>query len=315
MLKTYSLPVLLAMAVAVPAHAQNQLGQDQQRNNQLNQRQINQQQQQRPAQQRRDQNQAQASNQLDNFVAKSLLIANQEEIELAQFAMQHAQSQEVKQFAQQLVNDHQALGEKLNRIAGDSMTGSRRTTQIQGQPEPTGGNLVEEAVRENREELREERAEARETDGDREGVRDARQDLRQARQDARQERRDATQPGQPGRIEYSAGYRGDSVTDQIHEIQKKASQECMSRVKEMLQSKQGEDFDQAFLGQQIGMHVAVISMVKASQDEVSGELQQVLQETQPKLEQHLEKAKSLMESKTDGQNPQQNRQQNRQIQR
>jgi predicted outer membrane protein len=62
------------------------------------------------------QNSGQANN-LDQFIATCLLIGNQEEVALAQDAVQRAENENVKQFAQMLVDDHQKAIQKLQQHA------------------------------------------------------------------------------------------------------------------------------------------------------------------------------------------------------
>lgn len=59
---------------------------------------------------------------LDKFIATCLLIGNQEEVALAQEAVQRAQNENVKQFAQMLVDDHQKAIQKLQQHAKQGMS-------------------------------------------------------------------------------------------------------------------------------------------------------------------------------------------------
>jgi predicted outer membrane protein len=67
---------------------------------------------------------------LDTFIASCLLIGNQEEVALAQMAIDQAQSDQVKQFAQMLVNDHQKAIQKLQPLAkpGISLNDNRQAS-------------------------------------------------------------------------------------------------------------------------------------------------------------------------------------------
>ena len=56
----------------------------------------------------------------DQSLATCVAIGNQEEIAIAKFAEQKAQSQEVKDFARMLVKDHQAFLQKLQRYAPEA---------------------------------------------------------------------------------------------------------------------------------------------------------------------------------------------------
>lgn len=58
-----------------------------------------------------------ASAAVNHYVANCLLIKNRGEIELNRFAQERAQNEQVKQFAQQMIQDHSQLEQKLERIA------------------------------------------------------------------------------------------------------------------------------------------------------------------------------------------------------
>ena len=62
---------------------------------------------------------------VDHYLANCLLIHNQGEIEINQFAEGRAENEDVKQFAQQMIRDHQQLGEKLERAAESDRDANR----------------------------------------------------------------------------------------------------------------------------------------------------------------------------------------------
>ncbi len=67
---------------------------------------------------------------MDQYIATCLLFSNQEEVALAQVAVDRAENENVKQFAQMLVNDHQKAIQKLQQHAkpGMGLEGSGQTT-------------------------------------------------------------------------------------------------------------------------------------------------------------------------------------------
>lgn len=69
---------------------------------------------------------------VDNQFAACLVQANQGEVKLAKLAVERAESEDVKQFAEQMIKDHSALAEKLERIAGNQQPKDRRS-QIERQ--------------------------------------------------------------------------------------------------------------------------------------------------------------------------------------
>lgn len=62
-----------------------------------------------------------AASDMDQFIATCLLIGNQEEVALAQEAVNRAQNENVKQFAQTLVDDHQKAIQRLQAHAKTGM--------------------------------------------------------------------------------------------------------------------------------------------------------------------------------------------------
>jgi predicted outer membrane protein len=58
------------------------------------------------------------SSEADQFFAACLAIKNQGEVEISKFALERTQNPQVKQFAQQMIVDHQPMVPKLQQIAG-----------------------------------------------------------------------------------------------------------------------------------------------------------------------------------------------------
>jgi predicted outer membrane protein len=93
----------------------------------------------RPSTQRREYtanfrgNQANAGAQqqeVQRYITGCLLSKNQAEVELGEFAQQQAQSPEVKEFAQMMVQDHNKLIQKLKQVAGTQGTANRTEGQL-----------------------------------------------------------------------------------------------------------------------------------------------------------------------------------------
>jgi putative membrane protein len=85
---------------------------------------------------------------VDRFLASCLLAKNQAEIEISQFAQQRSQNPQVKQFAQDLINDHRQAVQKLQQITGTPAMGRTNQSEIDdrrvNQPQPPGtpGNVA-----------------------------------------------------------------------------------------------------------------------------------------------------------------------------
>jgi predicted outer membrane protein len=199
---------------------------------------------------------ANQGNNLDQFIATCLLIGNQEEVALAKEAVDRAQNENVKQFAQTLVNDHQQLIQKLQPHAKQGMgldqsneltlSRSSQGQSNQGQANQIAGNQSPSA-----------------------------QQYTANRQDL-------------DRDPMNAG-----ALDKVLKMNKDAAQECLSMTKSMIQEKQGAEFDKAFAGMQVGAHVGMLAKLKASQQQASPELASIIQESEQTVQRHLEQAKQL----------------------
>lgn len=109
--------------------------------------------------------------------------------------------------------------------------------------------------------------------------------------------------GTQGRTQSQPGHRGERggqgatasmVPGELCDIMEQAGQNMQEMTKKMLMEQEGQDFQMAFLGQQISKHTAMIAELKAIQSVTNyPELQPIVDEALQKTEQHFEKAKSL----------------------
>jgi predicted outer membrane protein len=124
----------LAQVSQQPADQTRRAARVEERRDQFNQNQN-------AGQQNRDTSQADRTNEgqfgannqaggMDQFIATCLLIGNQEEVALAQDAVSRAENENVKRFAQMLVDDHQQAIQKLQQHAkpGMGLDGAGRIT-------------------------------------------------------------------------------------------------------------------------------------------------------------------------------------------
>jgi predicted outer membrane protein len=70
-------------------------------------------------------------------------------------------------------------------------------------------------------------------------------------------------------------------------------QQCLATAKQELSSKPSGEFDQCFIGLQIGAHLHVVDSLKVLRNYASGELQQKLDQELQVAQQHLQLAKDL----------------------
>jgi len=77
----------------------------------------------------------------------------------------------------------------------------------------------------------------------------------------------------------------------MHRMTVRAHEQCLVLNREELTKYEGHEFDQAFLGQQLGAHIGMLAKLKAAGEETSSELSQwtvKAQETTKKHKDHLE---------------------------
>lgn len=195
-------------------------------------------------------------NSMDQFIATCLLLGNQEEVELAQLAADRAENENVKQFAQMLVADHQVAIQKLQQHAkaGISLDGAATITAASATAgaQPNSNQI-------------------------------ATNDLPTAGQHT------------ANRVDIDRDPMASGSLDKVMKMNQQAAQECLSMTKSMMQEKQGAEFDKAFAGSQIGAHVGMLAKLKAAEQHASPELASMIKESQQKVQSHLEHVKQLCE--------------------
>jgi putative membrane protein len=115
----------------------------------------------------------------------------------------------------------------------------------------------------------------------------------------------------------AAGHLADSSHDRGHEtagrsaprgaggaldwisIKKEIGQKCLESVKKELSSKQGADFDECFMGQQVGAHMKMVDELQVLRNHVSSELQQKIDKDLQVAQQHLQLAKQVAQKAKD----------------
>lgn len=163
-------------------------------------------------------------NNLDHQIAACLLLGNQEEIALAEFAEQHAQHDDVKAFAKMLADEHTKAVEKIQKAA----------------PEVAHLKLTMKDRNQSDSESK--------SEGDNRGM----------------------------------------------AMLEKVKSECLSLTEQELGEQHGADFDKAYIGQQLGAHVAMLAELRGSKSFASQELQSIISEGEKMTLAHMEKAKEIM---------------------
>lgn len=195
--------------------------------------------------------QAVSQQMLDSHVANCLVLANQEEIALCRFALQHADSDKTKEAAQSMIDDHEKFVAKLRKFASKDQSFELRA-----------GKSSKDGVKQ-----------VGGTDEDR-------------------KQNPATTAAGTTRM-------GHGLHDRMFAMAHQAHEECLRLTQECLGQYEGKEFDQAFLGQQVGMHIGMMAKLKAAEGNVSPEFQQVIKEGQKTAKGHKEHAEELMKKLAD----------------
>jgi len=191
------------------------------------------------------------SQMIDGHLAACLILSNEEEVALGRFASQRASGDQVKKFAQQMIDDHTKASQQLRQFV------------------PQGAALqLTNSDQRNANSNSEGRSEASANDGG-----------------------DASSSGGSG----SAGAASGSQ-QQMLAIERDAKQQCLDLTQKELSEKRGEEFDHAYLGQQMVGHVQMVANLTAFEKHASPELQKVISEQRQTAQQHLDHLKQLKES-------------------
>ena len=206
---------------------------------------------------------------IEGYLVACLLKKNKGEIEISQFAAEQTQDPQVKEFAQQVIKDHQNVVEKLQQLAAARAADTNARTAadrgaIESAPAPGSSGTDNTTV-------------------DATGTRSAPANER-------------------GNIAH-AGMQGNAALGQLASIEEKIADRCQQALKEELQSKSGTDFDQCYVGSQIAGHMQMLAALEVLAEDGPGQLKQAAEDTKDIVQQHLDHAKQLandMKSNTRG---------------
>ncbi|QDV25834.1 DUF4142 domain-containing protein [Aureliella helgolandensis] len=188
-------------------------------------------------------------------LVQKLIKSNEAEIELAKLAQQKSDNQEVKQFTQTLIQDHQSLNQTLQKHAATSQSGQARSVQAgtaRGDQPRTAENRTANSGAGNDRAANDRRSENRMTNS-----------------------------------------QSNRVPKELCEIGEQACENALKMTKEMLNGYEGQDFNMAYLGQQCVMHTMMLAELKAIESSGLQELQEIAQQASAKVQQHLDKAKQI----------------------
>lgn len=214
---------------------------------------------------------------LQGHIANCLVLGNQEEIAVSQIGLQKSQDQRVKEFAQQMINDHTQFLNDLQKFATDQglrLEGAQQTASgARGAADQNAaGNAARDAAN--------------------------RPNANRTIADANRDRADANDVGDATRTAARpdlTGQRMGGLENELLALAKEAHEECLRITTQDLGKYQGHEFDAAFVGVQLGMHTGMLAHLKAAEKHVDGEFQALLQKGIQTTMQHKQHAEQLMD--------------------
>jgi predicted outer membrane protein len=230
---------------------------------------------------------------MDQFIATCLLIGNQAEVAMAKDAVNRAQNENVKQFAQMMIDDHQKAVQKLQQHAkqGMGLEGAGTITASSGAQSSARGSAPGSAL--NREQSNQissgQSGQGQQSDANRSTIESAQGDQIASNQTP------SARSYTANRMNTDQDPMASALLDKVMKMDQQAAQECLSMKMSMMQEKQGAEFDKAYAGSQVGAHVEMLAKLKAAEQHASSELATEIRQMQSTVQQHLEHAKQLCE--------------------
>lgn len=243
---------------------------------------------------------------VDQYIATCLINKNQGEIELSKLAQQRAESQEVKQFAAKMIEDHTKFVQQLQTAQGENQgaaghqrgtqSGSKRTNRP-GQP-AAGSNESGSDSRDAGSQRSDSKSDRSDSNADSQDSASGSQNSAKDSSDTR-DQSTRIRLGQGTRSNAAAGAANagsDSIPVQtLISVDNDIHERVMQAMRQELEQKQGREFDKAFMGAQCHMHLQMVSALEALQTHVSQDLQQTIRQGAETSKQHLTQAKQVKE--------------------
>jgi len=202
--------------------------------------------------------QGQASH-ADHEIASWLILCNEKEVALSQLAEKRAESKAVKDFAEKMAQGHAEFAKQLRAFAPDA-------------PRLTAGAAQERTGA---------RSDGQPADNTR---RDPANDKPQENRPNPQGQPQQTQPQQaqhePGQLPMAA-------------ISLQLAQRGLAACEQELKAKQGKEFDQDFMGEQLGMHLEAWNTMQVLKQYASPQLAGIINQGIEHTEQHLNQIRQI----------------------
>ena len=242
----------------------------------------------------------QASRPVQMHIAQGLRQMNMMEVELGELGQQQAQSQQVKQFAQRMQEEHQQLIQQMDQAlgrggasasaAGSSMDAGATSSGRTGAASSDSGarrDLAESGAPDNTSTMqRGEEVATRQQDRAEAAGRDATASTQRAGGDAADQVYGMAAGTQAG---------GSADIQTLSQIDQQYHQRKLQSMRQMLSKKQGSEFDKAYMGHMIMSHQAMLDKLQTVQGYMPQEAQSVLEQATEHTQQHLQEARQIMQ--------------------
>ena len=223
----------------------------------------------------------------DASLAESLAWTNQAEIAVSELAVEKAQNDAVRSFAEKMVSQHKQRLEMLTEFVPGEVTDVRDHEPSQNAAH--GGRTSPRNADGEAASFAQERREAYQGDNDRTGIRKQNQAADGLRGDFKQARRD--QDGQRGQN----GQRGqqDQKPKSMEDVWADATAICLDRTLSKMKKQEGMDFDWAYTTQQWFAHTKALSELQAMQGRGSDRFNQMVSEGITTVQGHLDELEQI----------------------
>jgi len=204
---------------------------------------------------------------LESHAADCLILKNEEEIQILQFALPKIQDNDLKQSAQKMIEDHQQAISKLERFAGHRGGHSQtNVSSTQAPANPVPGNTT--------------------------GASGTAVTSREA---GRTQTREALRVGTEERQGGTAASHSDAH-DAMYQLALREKDECLKLTEADLNKQQGAKFDKVLAGQQCVMHTGMLAHLKAlQQSQTSSEFGQLVQNLEKTTQHHKDTLDGMMD--------------------
>ena len=257
----------------------------------------------------------------DQRLLQWLVSDNQTEINLAQFVSTRANSPEVKQFAEKMIQDHTAFINKLaalnpnadlDRECADHVADKadkaedrvhkfeEKSGKVQEKAAKASSNAAENNAAENADSEKADGDKSDKTDADKANKNDK---DRNDKKSAKAEDKETKTARRVEKVEQKLDKAGNKLTKadsraagcDLLAIKKEISERCFASAKQALEAKEGAEFESCYLGHQVVCHMMMRDTLTVFAEHADAdEFKTVLREGLETATAHLEKAQALM---------------------